>query len=136
MISQKLYLNPWSSSFKRTTPPRAGRGWELFERFWQFQLLFPRFFPAFGLYFGAVLAISAFSATFSWVFPAFGLDFGAVLEVFGITAPKLCLLCHHPITILDKKVFQKLETTWFKGFVKKSTSRIQVILKKHATRVS
>ena len=84
---------------------------ELFLGFLQFQLLFARSFPAFWLGLGAVLVISAVSATFSrvfsgfwagfWVlfwgfqrfqllffriFPAFGLDWGAVLEVLWITA--------------------------------------------------
>ena len=87
--------------------------WELFWGFLRFQLLFSWIFPAFGLGLGAVLGISAVSATFfrlffgfwGWVwklfweflrfqllfsgfFSAFGLILGAVLKVLWITAPQ------------------------------------------------
>ena len=87
----------------------AGLG-ELFQEFQQFQLLFYGFF-LFRCGQGAVLEISAVSATFleifpaislwlgelfqkfqrfqllfSRIFPVFGLDWGAVLEVLWITA--------------------------------------------------
>ena len=52
---------------------------------------------------GAVLGISAVSATFSRNFPALGLNLGAVLKVLGITASQglstmlstygYCILC-------------------------------------------
>ena len=88
----------------------AGLG-ELFQEFQQFQLLFYGFFRLFRCGQGAVLEISAVSATFleifpaislwlgelfqkfqrfqllfSRIFPVFGLDWGAVLEVLWITA--------------------------------------------------
>ena len=62
--------------------------WELFWRFLRFQLLFSGFFSAFGVGLGAVLGISAVSATFFWIFSAFGLILGAVLKVLWITAPQ------------------------------------------------
>ena len=94
--------------------------WVLFLRFLQFQLPFAWSFPdildltTFCCVLGAVLGISAVSATFSRVFPgfwagfwvlflgflqfqllflgfsqAFGLGLGAVLEVLEITAPQV-----------------------------------------------
>ena len=42
----------------------------------------------FGVGLGAVLGISAVSATFFWIFLAFGLILGAVLKVLWITAPQ------------------------------------------------
>ena len=62
--------------------------WELFWRFLRFQLLFSGFFSAFGVGLGAVLGISAVSATFFWIFSAFGLILGAVLKVLWIAAPQ------------------------------------------------
>ena len=84
---------------------------ELFWGFLQFQLLFLGFFPAFWLSLGAVLGISAVSATFSrlfsgflagfwelfWgflqfqllfldFFPTFGLNLVAVLEISAVSA--------------------------------------------------
>ena len=51
--------------------------------FLQFQLLFARSFPAFWLGLGAVLVISAVSATFSRVFSGFcGLGFGCCFGDF------------------------------------------------------
>ncbi len=66
-------------------------GWvgELFCGFLRFQLLFFFWiFSAFGFGLGAVLGISAVSATFFWIFSAFGLILGAVLKVLWITAPQ------------------------------------------------
>ena len=56
--------------------------WELFWRFLRFQLLFSRIFSAFGLGLGAVLGISAVSATFFGFFSAFGVDFGSCFGNF------------------------------------------------------
>ena len=47
----------------------------LFGEFLRFQLLFPALFKLFGWVWGAVLEISAVSATFLAIFPAFGLNF-------------------------------------------------------------
>ena len=56
--------------------------WELFWRFLQFQLLFLGFFPAFWLSLGAVLGISAVSATFSRLFSGFLAWFGELFWGF------------------------------------------------------
>ena len=56
--------------------------WELFWGFLQFQLLFLGFSPAFGLGLGAVLRISAVSATFSRIFSGFWAGFGSCFENF------------------------------------------------------
>ena len=56
--------------------------WELFWGFLQFQLLFLGFFPAFWLSSGAVLGISAVSATFSRLFSAFWAEFGELFWGF------------------------------------------------------
>ena len=55
---------------------------ELFWGFLQFQLLFAGFFPAFWLSSGAVLGISAVSATFSWLFSGFLTEFGELFWRF------------------------------------------------------
>jgi hypothetical protein len=55
---------------------------ELFLGFLQFQLLFARSFPAFGLGLGAVLVISAVSTTFSRVFSGFWAGFGCCFGDF------------------------------------------------------
>ena len=62
--------------------PALGWVWELFWGFLQFQLLFLDFFPAFWLSSGAVLGISAVSATFSRLFPAFWLGLGSCFGDF------------------------------------------------------
>ena len=94
-----------SATFCRVFPGCFAGFWVLFYGFLQFQLLFPGSFPALGLDFGccfrdfcsfsyffpglfrllgwilgAVLGISAVSATFSQIFPAFWLGFGLALE--------------------------------------------------------
>ena len=56
--------------------------WELFWKFQRFQLLFFRIFPVFGLGWGAVLGISAVSATFLRIFPAVSLGFGELFWGF------------------------------------------------------
>ena len=56
--------------------------WELFWGFLQFQLLFLGFSPAFGLGLGAVLRISAVSATFSRIFSGFRAGFGLLFWRF------------------------------------------------------
>ena len=48
--------------------------------FWQ--LLFSGFFSAFGFGLGAVLGISAVSATFFWIFFGFWVDFGSCFKSF------------------------------------------------------
>ena len=55
--------------------PAFGLGLELFWGFLQFQLLFLGFFPAFWLSSGAVLGISAVSATFYRFFSGFLAEF-------------------------------------------------------------
>ena len=59
----------------------AGLG-ELFWEFQQFQLLFWRIFRQFRWVRGAVLVISAVSATFSCSFPDFWRDFGCCFANF------------------------------------------------------
>ena len=91
-----------------------------FGDFCGFSYFFPGLFRLFGWILGAVLGISAVSATFSqifsgfwagfWVlfwgflrfqllfprfFPDFELSLGAVLEVLGITATKIALMKQH-----------------------------------------
>ena len=56
--------------------------WELFWEFLQFQLLFLAIILAFGLDLGAVLGISAVSATFLTIFPAFGLKLRSCFKIF------------------------------------------------------
>ena len=56
--------------------------WVLFWWFLQFQLLFAGSFPAFGLGLGAVLGISAVSATFSRLFSGFLAGFGKLIWGF------------------------------------------------------
>ena len=62
--------------------PAFGLGLELFWGFLQFQLLFLGFFPAFWLSSGAVLGISAVSATFSRLFSGFLAGFGELFWGF------------------------------------------------------
>ena len=57
-----------------------------FGDFSGFSYFFGEFSSCFAVIRGAVLGISAVSATFSRIFPVFGLDWGAVLEVLWITA--------------------------------------------------
>ena len=100
-----LGISAVSATFSRIFSGFWAGFWVLFWGFLQFQLLFHRFFPDFGLGFGccfrdfcsfsyffpglfqllgwilgAVLGISAVSATFSRIFPDFELGFGLVLE--------------------------------------------------------
>ena len=56
---------------------------ELFWGFLWFQLLFSGIFPTFRLGWGAVLVISAVSATFLWNFPAVSLWFGSCFSNFS-----------------------------------------------------
>ena len=56
--------------------------------FCNFSFFIHAIFLAYGLGLGAVLGISAISATFFWIFSAFGLILGAVLKVLWITAPQ------------------------------------------------
>ena len=100
--------------------------WELFWRFLRFQLLFSRiffgfwvgfgscfgnfcgfsyfflgFFSAFGLGLGAVLGISAVSATFFWIFFGFWVDFGSCFKSFmDYSSTRACLLCYQPMAIV------------------------------------
>ena len=92
----------------------------------QFQLLFHAIFLAYGLGLGAVLEISAVSATFfsdffrllGWVwelfweflrfqllfsgfFSAFGVDFGSCFKSFmDYSSTRACLLCYQPMAIV------------------------------------
>ena len=56
--------------------------WELFWKSLQFQLLFLAIIPAFGLDLGAVLEISAVSATFSRDYSSFWAGFGSCFGDF------------------------------------------------------
>ena len=75
-----------SASFSRNFSGLwAGLG-SCFGDFSDFSYFFGEFSGCFAGIRGAVLRISAVSATFFKNFPAFGLDWGAVLEVLWITA--------------------------------------------------
>ena len=56
--------------------------WELFWRFLRFQLLFSQIFSGLWVGLGAVLGISAVSATFFWIFFGFWGWFGSCFEDF------------------------------------------------------
>ena len=78
-------------------------GWvgELFCGFLWFQLLFSGFFSAFGFGLGAVLGISAVSATFFWIFFGFWVDFGSCFKSFmDYSSTRACLLCYQPMAIV------------------------------------
>jgi hypothetical protein len=78
-------------------------GWvgELFCGFLRFQLLFSGFFSAFGFGLGAVLGISAVSATFFWIFFGFWVDFGSCFKSFmDYSSTRACLLCYQPMAIV------------------------------------
>ena len=78
-------------------------GWvgELFWGFLRFQLLFSGFFSAFGFGLGAVLGISAVSATFFWIFFGFWVDFGSCFKSFmDYSSTRACLLCYQPMAIV------------------------------------
>ena len=75
--------------------------WELFCGFLRFQLLFSGFFSAFGFGLGAVLGISAVSATFFWIFFCFWVDFGSCFKSFmDYSSTRACLLCYQPMAIV------------------------------------
>ena len=125
----------------------AGLG-ELFQEFQQFQLLFYGFFRLFRCGQGAVLEISAVSATFleifpaislwlgelfqkfqrfqllfSRIFPVFGLDWGAVLEVLWITAtqglPAINLWLLYTMLIQCGEYYAKEKMMVHTGFVER-----------------
>jgi len=78
-------------------------GWvgELFCGFLRFHLLFSVFFSAFGFGLGAVLGISAVSATFFWIFFGFWVDFGSCFKSFmDYSSTRACLLCYQPMAIV------------------------------------
>ena len=78
-------------------------GWvgELFWGFLRFQLFFSGFFSAFGFGLGAVLGISAVSATFFWIFFGFWVDFGSCFKSFmDYSSTRACLLCYQPMAIV------------------------------------
>ena len=78
-----------------------GLVWELFWGFLRFQLLFSGFFSAFGFGLGAVLGISAVSATFFWIFFGFWVDFGSCFKSFmDYSSTRACLLCYQPMAIV------------------------------------
>ena len=75
-------------------------GWvgELFCGFLRFHLLFSVFFSAFGFGLGAVLGISAVSATFFCIFFGFWVDFGSCFKSFmDYSSTRACLLCYQPM---------------------------------------
>ena len=78
-------------------------GWvgELFWGFLRFKLPFSGFFSAFGFGLGAVLGISAVSATFFWIFFGFWVDFGSCFKSFmDYSSTRACLLCYQPMAIV------------------------------------
>ncbi len=78
-------------------------GWvgELFCGFLRFHLLFSVFFSAFGFGLGAVLGISAVSATFFCIFFGFWVDFGSCFKSFmDYSSTRVCLLCYQPMAIV------------------------------------
>ena len=78
-------------------------GWvgELFWGFLRFHLLFSVFFSAFGFGLGAVLGISAVSATFFCIFFGFWVDFGSCFKSFmDYSSTRACLLCYQPMAIV------------------------------------
>jgi len=78
-------------------------GWvgELFCGFLRFHLLFSVFFSAFGFGLGAVLGISAVSATFFCIFFGFWVDFGSCFKSFmDYSSTRACLLCYQPMAIV------------------------------------
>lgn len=69
---------------------QAGVG-SCFGDYSDFSYFFPGLFRMFCWVLGAVLGISAVSATFSQIFPAFGLGFGLVLEYNHKKKPNMLL---------------------------------------------
>ena len=62
---------------------------------------FSRNFSAFGFGCGAVLGISAVSATFFWIFFGFWVDFGSCFKSFmDYSSTRACLLCYQPMAIV------------------------------------
>ena len=56
---------------------------------------------AFGFGLGAVLGISAVSATFFWIFFGFWVDFGSCFKSFmDYSSTRACLLCYQPMAIV------------------------------------
>ena len=79
---------------------RAGFG-SCFGDFYGFSYFFLGFFPAFGVGLGAVLGISAVSATFFWIFFGFWVDFGSCFKSFmDYSSTRACLLCYQPMAIV------------------------------------
>ena len=73
----------------------------LFRRFLRFQLLFSAFFRIFGRVWGAVLRISAVSATFFCSFPDFLAGFGVLFgEFLRFQLHKTRFLCYQPMAIV------------------------------------
>ena len=67
--------------------PAFGLGFgSCFGDFYCFSYFLPAFFRLLGWVWGAVLGISAVSATFSRLFPAFWLNSGAVLGISAVSA--------------------------------------------------
>lgn len=62
---------------------------------------FSGFFSAFGFGLGAVLGISAVSATFFCIFFGFWVDFGSCFKSFmDYSSTRVCLLCYQPMAIV------------------------------------
>ena len=73
----------------------------LFWRFLRFQLLFSALFRILGWVWGAVLGISAVSATFFCIFFGFWVDFGSCFKSFmDYSSTRACLLCYQPMAIV------------------------------------
>ena len=78
----------------------AGFG-SCFGDFYGFSYFFLGFFPAFGVGLGAVLGISAVSATFFWIFFGFWVDFGSCFKSFmDYSSTRAYLLCYQPMAIV------------------------------------
>ena len=72
-----------------------------FGDFYCFSYFFLDFFRLLGLGLGAVLGISAVSATFFWIFFGFWVDFGSCFKSFmDYSSTRACLLCYQPMAIV------------------------------------
>ena len=69
--------------------------------FYGFSYFFLDFFRLFGFGWGAVLGISAVSATFFCIFFGFWVDFGSCFKSFmDYSSTRVCLLCYQPMAIV------------------------------------
>jgi len=83
-----LWIFVVTATFSRLLSGLWAEFLELFCGFLQLQLLFSQFFRLMGWFWGAVLEISAVTATFLGFYPVFGLNFGSCFKDLVITAPQ------------------------------------------------